>query len=252
MWRVVDMEAKRLKSLKAQVSRSKKVIKDRLGEGIWGLKSENQNFTHEEIVFLFARVFYPLGFDFVKKVRTEYPDCICYKDGQEVGIEFEPVLSAFRNHINKDDLSLCQYIVCWKDDLKIYDSIFEELKKHNIEVVELKRIYEEGKITNRSKKCIITQTDIDRFSENKLEILNTFIQSGRDIISQEEIGNAIGKRGRGLGGALKGFTELAKKKNDWIIRMRPRKIVDKKRVTEWELNPKHIYKITNTLKKYNF
>ena len=34
----------------------------------------------------------------MKKVRTEYPDCICSKDGQEVGIEFEPVLSSFKNH----------------------------------------------------------------------------------------------------------------------------------------------------------
>ena len=70
------METKKIESLQAQLSRSKKIIKDILGEGIWGLKKEDNKFTHEEIVFLFARIFYALGFDYVKKVRTAYSGAI--------------------------------------------------------------------------------------------------------------------------------------------------------------------------------
>jgi hypothetical protein len=66
-----------------------------LGEGIWGLEKKD-NFTHEEILFLFARVFPIFGIDYIKLIRTNYPDCICVMDGNEVGIEIESVLSSFR------------------------------------------------------------------------------------------------------------------------------------------------------------
>ena len=238
-----NMKTKKIESLQAQVSRSKKIIKDTLGEGIWGLKREKDKFTHEEIVFLFARIFPALGFDYVKEVKTEYPDCICYKDGEKVGIEFEPILSAFRDHIRKHDLSLCHYIVCWEDDLDIHDSMFDIIKENNIEIIELKKIYEEGKIINRGVKSAISQSDIDNFTENKLKVLKSFIEYGKDLLTKEEIADAIGISGRGLGGALKGFTELEKSRTSWIVRRRP----DKK----WELNPQYKNKIIATLKKYN-
>lgn len=233
-----------IRSLKAQVARAKKLMKDTLGEGIWGLKKESRKFTHEEIVFLFARIFYALGFDYVKEVRTDFPDCICSKDGKEVGVEFEPVLSAFRDHIRKHDLSSCQYIVCWEDDLQRHDAMNEEIKSNNIKVIELKVIYEEGKIRDKGIISVIKQSDIDKFTENQLKVLKAFIGKGKNLLATEEIGNAIDIHGRGLGGALKGFTELEKRKSDWIVRQRPG--------GKWELNPQHKDKIKATLKKYDF
>jgi len=236
------METKRIESLQAQVSRSKKIIKDVLGEGIWGLKKEDNRFTHEEIVFLFARMFYALGFDYVKKVRTEFPDCLCWREGQEVGIEFEPVLSSFREHIRKHDLDSTQYIICWENDLETYDSMIDEIKAKHIEVIELKKIYEEHRISNRCSKKVITQADIDKFTPNKLKVLKAFIESGKDILTKEEISDELGISGRGLGGVLKAFTELERRKIDWIVRQRP----DRK----WEINPQHKNNIRATLKKY--
>lgn len=237
------MKNKNIESLQAQVSRSKKIIKDTLGEGIWGLKKEDNKFTHEEIVFLFARIFYALGFDCVKEVRTDFPDCICYREGKEIGIEFEPVLSSFRDHIRKHDLGLCQYIICWEDDLATYDSMIDEIKEKNIEVIELKKIYDEMKISNRHSKNVLTQSDVDKFTQNKLKVLKAFIESGKDILTKEEISHELGIYGRGLGGALKGFTELERKNIDWIVRQRP----DRK----WEINPQHKNNIMATLKKYH-
>ena len=237
------METKKIESLQAQVSRSKKIIKDILGEGIWGLKKEDNKFTHEEIGFLFARLFYALGFDYVKKVRTEFPDCICHREGQEVGIEFEPVLSLFRDHIRKHDLDLCRYIICWENDLEPYDSMMDEIKEKHIEVIELKKIYEGQKISNRYSKKVITQADIDKFSQNKLKVLKAFVASGKDILTKEEISHELGISGRGLGGALKGFTELERGKIDWIVRQRPDR--------NWEINPQHKNNIIATLEKYH-
>jgi hypothetical protein len=234
------METKKIESLQAQVSRLKKIGKDRLGEGIWGLKKEYNKFTHEEIVFLFARIFYALGFDYVKKVRTEFPDCICYREGQEIGIEFEPILSQFKEHIRKHNLDLCQYIICWEDDLETYDPMIDEIKEKHIKVIELKKIYEEQKILDRYFKSVITQADIDKLRLNQLKALKAFIESGKDILTKKEISHEIGIYGKGLGGVLKGFTELAKRKIGWIVRQTP----DRK----WEINPEYKNNIKATLK----
>lgn len=126
-----------LKSLQQQVAIQKKIVRDKLGTGIWGL-DKKENFTHEEIVFLFASVFPVFGIDSIKLIRTTYPDCICFKDGKEVGIEFEPSLSSFKDHINKDDLSKCQYIVCWDNDLPLHSDIQMEIDKNYIQVLQLK------------------------------------------------------------------------------------------------------------------
>jgi hypothetical protein len=88
------METKPEQRLKAQVAKYRTMARQELGYGIWGLETKTK-FTHDEIVFLFARIFPALGFDYVKEIRTGYPDCICMKNNDPVGIEFEPVLSSF-------------------------------------------------------------------------------------------------------------------------------------------------------------
>lgn len=236
---------KNYENLEKQNARLRKITYDKLGLGIWGLiKNVNDTFSHDEIVFLFARIYQALGFDSVKMIRSPYPDCICIKDEVEVGIEFEPNLSSFRDHIRKqDDLNLCHYIVCWEDDLDLNDSMLEEIKRYNIQIFELKKIYEGSKIKVRSQKSIISISDIEKLNTTQLRILGAFIFHDKNKLSSIEIGDYIDLKGRGLGGALKAFTELGKKKIDWLLRKTP----DKK----WEINFGHRKNIIDTLKKYD-
>jgi hypothetical protein len=208
---------KQLDSLKQRNAIQRKLLRDELGDGIWGLEEKN-SFSHEEIVFLFARVFPALGIDRIKKVQTNYPDCICEKDGQKFAIEFEPKLSQFNDHIGKHDLSECDCIVCWEDNLKKYDPIREEINKHDIEVVELKEFYNENRIRNRNKPAGWSINDIMRLSENQLKVLSAFIMKDTSILSKQEISNIIQIEGRALGGVLGGFP----RRGIWIVRKHPR------------------------------
>jgi hypothetical protein len=233
------METKEVMVLKAQLAKCRAIARDRLGHGVWGLE-EKDKFTHEEIVFLFARIFPYLGFNHIKRVRTDFPDCIGVIEDKEVGIEFEPALSSFKNHIEKDDLSLCQYIVCWEDDVSLYDPIGEEIKKFNIRIIQLKKIYEEIGLKRLQKGPI----DIDKLKlkPNQLKILKAFIDLGTNTLTMEEIAEATGIHGKALGGPLGAFILLQKGKiGPWILRQLP----DKK----WELNSQHRSKIIERLKE---
>ncbi len=242
-----DKSDKQKERLQLQVIRCKTMVRDRLGDGVWGLGTEVDKFTHEEIVFLFARIFQALGFEYVKKVRTGYPDCLCVKDKREVGVEFEPVLSSFKEHITKkDDLAKCQFIVCWKDDTSPHDSITTEIRAANIEVIELRSIFEEGKITDRFASTVITKDDFRRLTKNQLLVLRVFVQQDKVILTRSEISKGIDLTGQALGGALKGFTELSKKRIDWLLRQRP----GHKEEREWEINRKHWDMVIKTLKEY--
>lgn len=95
---------KKIVKLQQQLAVCKRLAKANLGEKIWGLeKKPGDKFTHEEVLFLFARIFFIYGFKSIKAVRTSYPDVIALKDEEEVGIEIEPVLSSFKNHISQGD-----------------------------------------------------------------------------------------------------------------------------------------------------
>lgn len=237
------MKIKHQHSLESQVGRLKKVVKDTLGEGLWGLKKDSKKFTHEEILFLFARVFPVYGIDYIKEVRTEYPDCICVKEGKEIGIEFEVELSSFRDHLTKHDLSKCQYVVCWKDDLELYNPMREEIEKNGIEVLELQKLYEEGKVKTRKTSLVVDQALIDGLAENQLKVLKAFIDANKHLLTKDEIAEATGVHGKSLGGPLGGFMILRKSMVDWIVRKRPDRVT-------WEFNKKHRDKIIATLKKF--
>lgn len=207
------MQTRELISLKQQNARLRKAIKDQLGVRIWGLNKEGEIFTHEEIVFLFSRVFPVFGIDYVKEIRTNFPDCLCVKDGEDIAIEFEPVLSSFRDHITKDDLSRCHYIVCWKDDLEPYSPIMEEITKNNITVIQLKQFYEEGKVRSRRKSLEWNKKDFERLSTNQLNLLFSFITLNKEILTREEISSQIKVKGKALGGTLAGYTTS----KEWLL-----------------------------------
>ncbi len=68
--------------------------------------------NEQGVVFLFsalARKKYGLR---VKRVQTGYPDCIAYKCGKRIRIEFEYKSRNFRDH--KHNHKLCDWIVCWE------------------------------------------------------------------------------------------------------------------------------------------
>jgi len=199
------------RGLKAAASRT-------LGRGFWGLQKETENFTHEEIVFLFARIFNTLGFDYIKVIRTSFPDCVCIKDNAEVGIEFEIKLSGF-NHPN---LKKCQYIVCWQNDLDSDSALYEEIISNNIKIIELKKKYEEGRIKNLGSHIAYSERDLIRLSDNQKLVLKAFINSKKNELKIDEMRELTELDGRGLGGALSGFTQRQKK--DWLIRRKGRSI----------------------------
>ena len=65
------------------------------------------------VVFLFSRLARKVGLE-IDLIRPGYPDCIAYRDGKRIRIEFEYRSSNFarRRHEAND----CDWIVCW-----IYD-----------------------------------------------------------------------------------------------------------------------------------
>jgi len=235
------LETKETKSLKQQNAILRKIARDQLGEGIWGLRKDIQRFTHEEIVFLFARVFSLYGIDYVKEIRTNYPDCICVKEAQEIGIEFEALLSGFQSHLaNSDDLTKCQYIVCWKDDVEIHSPLRHEIERHKINVLELERLYNDFRVKRRSQSVEWTENEMARLKPNQLKVLNVFISLDRDVLKTGDIGDSLNIHGRALGGALKGFTEMAKRK-EWLVRKHP---------MGWQFNKKYRQKVVTTIKEF--
>lgn len=228
-----------IRNQEQSLGRLRKILKDKLGKGIWGLKKENEPFSHEEILFLFSRIFQAFGIDYIKEIRQSYPDCICIKDDKEYTIELEPVLSGFRDHIYKDDLSKCNCIICWKDDLERYNNIRQEIDKNNIEVIELKILYEENKIKDRFKSYEWKRKDFERLPKNKLLILKAFIVSNSDILSSDKISDSTGLRGKALGGPL-GNLGVYKEP---LINRHP---------DGWQLNKKYRKNIIEVLKRFNY
>ena len=247
------MEDKEKEHLKAQLRGYKAAVKS-LGDGIWGLKKDkdSETFTHEEIVFLFARVFDLLGFDYVKEVKTGFPDCISARDGKKVGVEFEPMLSSFEDHLNKHDLSMCNYIVCWRNDLPIFDKIRKAVEEHNIEVIELSHIYREKGLKNKKRTFAITNNDIIGFTPYEKSILRAFIANNADTLTKEQMTSATGLEGKTLGGAVSGFTQMERSGRDWLVKKERQyiKTEDTNRTREiikYSLNPKYGIQIMSVI-----
>jgi hypothetical protein len=224
------MNAGELERLRGENSALKKLTRDRFGPGVWGLQKSSTDFTHEEVLFLFARVFKVLGFDHVKEVRTGFPDCICVREGEEVTVEFEPKLSLFRDHLAKHDLSKCNFIVCWRKDLDSYDPMTEEIKEHNIEVIELEEWYKKVAIKNPWDRVVITDEDLRCLSLGQKRILRAFIEAGKNKLTIRELENSTQLFGRSLTGPLSGFT----KRKERLVRK-----AGNRGHREYELNAKY-------------
>jgi len=181
------------------------------------MREPTASFSHEEIIFLFARVFQGLGFDTIKKIQTQYPDCVATKATEDKRIEFEPLLSSFGTHL-ADDLSMCDYVICWADDLPPNHHLKSVLRENGIDVIKLREIYEKTRPDDRPQRAFYySRDDIRRFTLRQLSMLRPFVTTGEEFLTKEQLMEHTGIKGRALGGSLRAFTEKAKRK-DWLLR----------------------------------
>lgn len=70
----------------------------------------------QEVVYLFSVLHRDLGFPYVLKLQTAFPDCVVINKNRETKtIEFEVMASDFIHHGHPKEG--CDFIVCWENDL---------------------------------------------------------------------------------------------------------------------------------------
>ena len=70
-----------------------------------------------EVIVLFAMYHRELGFPYILRVGSEFPDAIVLdENGERKSIEFELFSKSFLQH--RHPISECDYIVCWEDNWK--------------------------------------------------------------------------------------------------------------------------------------
>jgi len=86
-----------------------------------GLLFEPQ--THEEMMFLFSKMHEKIGFPYILKIQTAYPDVEALDEDRTVKkIEIETFASQFDH-----DLKGCDFIVCWENDLETVPEDWPEI-----------------------------------------------------------------------------------------------------------------------------
>lgn len=99
-----------------------------------GLLFEPSN--EQEVIYLFALFHRELGFPYILKISSEFPDAEVMNEKKESKkIEFELMASSFLQHGH--DPSKCDYIVCWENDLE------DETSRRLPEILALKDLLEE-------------------------------------------------------------------------------------------------------------
>ncbi|MHA1665617.1 MAG: hypothetical protein ACTSVW_07285 [Candidatus Njordarchaeales archaeon] len=69
--------------------------------------------SHDEVMFLFAKLHVKMGFPYIIKIQAEYPDVLVMDNDRSIKrIEIETYASQF-NHDPKG----CDIIICWENDL---------------------------------------------------------------------------------------------------------------------------------------
>lgn len=71
----------------------------------------------QEVVYLFAGLHRDLGFPYVLKLRTDFPDAVVINKNRQIkNIEFELRASDFAQRGHPKDG--CDFVVCWENDLE--------------------------------------------------------------------------------------------------------------------------------------
>lgn len=98
-----------------------------------GLLFEPKN--EQELIYLFAKFHQDLGFPYILRIGSEFPDAeVMNKKRENKKIEFELVASNFKQHGH--DSSKCDFIVCWEDDLQ------EDVPENFPEIIAIKDLIE--------------------------------------------------------------------------------------------------------------
>lgn len=236
-------EIARLKQANAALTKRKR--KD-LGPGYWGLvpAKDDRNLTHEETLFLFARVWQMLGFQSIEVIQTTYPDCTVIEDGEQKYIEFEPYLSpSAEQHILGHDLSKCDYLVCWEDTLPPHSRLKQEIAARGVTVIELSEFWDPAPETKVGTRKTLTRKAFEELARTQQRILWTFVrvEDPSRILTAEEIHRLGGLEGtgKGKGGPLAGLRQKAilrttgkiRGKTGWQLNT-PR-VVDMDKLTKW-------------------
>lgn len=131
-----------------------------------------------EVVFLFGLLIPYFEDKFVVDCFSgSFPDCFMLRNGKQVGVEFEVLASDFYAHKHDRDpnLSKCQLIICWKNNLpqktvEVSDKRFLKVvfkgQEHLIEVMALNEVVERFE-KEKSLKFILAgrRPDLDKADE---------------------------------------------------------------------------------------
>ena len=106
-------------------------VMERIGEAFRNTDLLYEPVDEMGLVYLFARCHRELGFPYVVKIRSKFPDVIAMDaNGGRVTIELEYKSSSYNNNHPLDG---CDYIVCWEDD---WDNPPSSLKPEIISIKE--------------------------------------------------------------------------------------------------------------------
>lgn len=80
--------------------------------------------SHDEVMFLFSKMHEKIGFPYITKIHTAYPDVLALDNDRTVKrIEIETFASQFEGHDPKG----CDFIVCWENDLETVPEDWPEI-----------------------------------------------------------------------------------------------------------------------------
>lgn len=106
-----------------------KTISDRLGPAFGSIDLLFEPVDEMGVVYLFARHHREIGFPFIVKLRSKFPDVIAIDvKGERKLVELE-----FRSTNFDHDPKGCDFVVCWIDDVE------EKLKTELPEIIDLKK-----------------------------------------------------------------------------------------------------------------
>lgn len=144
----------------------------------------------QEVIILFGMLIPYLKDSFIiDKYPDTFPDCFARRNGQEIGIEFEVKASHFYEHHHDTNANLkkCNLLICWendiprktttRDDIELLNP--ETIKGHSIEIMALKKFYEEKslKLILDGKRPDVERANKERFFEQLKENVDAKKQS---------------------------------------------------------------------------
>lgn len=144
----------------------------------------------QEVIILFGMLIPYLKDSFIiDKYPDTFPDCFARRNGQEIGIEFEVKASHFYEHHHDTNANLkkCNLLICWENDIPRKTTTRgdiellnpETIKGHSIEIMALKKFYEEKslKLILDGKRPDVERANKERFFEQLKENVDAKKQS---------------------------------------------------------------------------